>query len=99
MAENMFLACRKKAFSSGDAGITEVDLRAIDTRGQHTYIPHEVKGPWAEQHAGGHFTDLLQDQRKRRRVDRAAAHILYYMVNFVCMYKLEQCHTTHACKM
>ena len=99
MPRNMFLACRKKPFSSGDAGITDVELRAIDTHDQRTHIPHEVKGPWAEQHAGSPFTDVLQDQCKRRRVDCVAAQILYYMVKVVCMYKLEQCHTTHACKM
>ncbi|DBA92610.1 TPA: hypothetical protein ACH3X1_002829 [Trebouxia sp. C0004] len=56
----------------GHAGVTEeVDPCAIDTHTQHTHIPHEVKAPWAERQAGGHFTNLLQDQRKRRRVARA----------------------------
>ncbi|DBB14428.1 TPA: hypothetical protein ACH3X3_004725 [Trebouxia sp. C0006] len=50
----------------GDAGITDVELRAIDTHDQRTHIPHEVKGPWAEQHAGSPFTDVLQDQTPPR---------------------------------
>lgn len=65
--------------ATGDAN-TLVVLRGAHTSNQRTYIPHEVKSPWAEAHKGDHFADLLMDKQSRPRVARPAAQILSYMV-------------------
>ena len=74
----------KQLFVPGDEAVTEVDLRAIDLQTQRTHIPHEVKAPWAEEHGGRHFVELLQDKRKRKCIARPAAQLLYYMVTDIC---------------
>ena len=58
-----------------------MDLRAVHGETEETYLPHEVKPPWAEAHEGQHFVDLLGDMQTRDRVARPVAQILSYMVS------------------
>ncbi len=54
--------------------------KALHGETEETYIPHEVKAPWAEAHKGQHIVDLLGDMQTRDRVARPVAQILSYMV-------------------
>lgn len=70
---------------AGQHGNTLVDLRARHTTSEMTYVPHEVKAPWAEKHNGRHFADLLRHEETRPTVARPSAQILSYMVCSVAM--------------
>lgn len=67
-------------FLSGGNGVTLADLRAINPHTQQTHIPHEVKAPWAEAFGGLDFPEPLLAAKRRMRIARPAAQILYYMV-------------------
>ena len=68
-----------------------MDLRAVHGETEETYLPHEVKPPWAEAHEGQHFVDLLGDMQTRDRVARPAAQILSYMVRHWTVSKMPSC--------
>lgn len=61
--------------------MTKADLRAMHRDSEETYIPHEVKAPWAEAHGGQPFANLLGKLSTRKQVARPAAQILSYMVS------------------
>lgn len=65
----------------GNQAVTKADLRAMHQDSEETYIPHEVKAPWAEAHGHQHYADLLGSSSTTKQVARPAAQILSYMVS------------------